>query len=128
LLVLFQVTENFDQLPVSYFGSISGNPALDLLMISITETGDVFYMLGFSLILLIIKKTRRLGATLMILLVLATLMTGYIKCGVDRDRPELDFTQTVFPVEIPLHYSVRGDTMHHTHQDMQQGQQYLVLF
>ena len=35
----------------------------------------------------------------MILLVLATLLTGYIKCGVDRDRPSLEFLGTPFPIE-----------------------------
>jgi undecaprenyl-diphosphatase len=34
----------------------------------------------------------------MILLVLSTLLTGYIKCGVDRDRPSLDFQGTPFPI------------------------------
>jgi undecaprenyl-diphosphatase len=68
-------------------------------MESITEIGDVLYMLIFSIVLLIIKKTRKIGLTLMILLVLATLLTGYIKCGVDRDRPSLDFQGTPFPIE-----------------------------
>ncbi len=36
----------------------------------------------------------------MILLVLATLLTGYIKCGVDRDRPSLDYEGTQFFIEF----------------------------
>ena len=99
LLVLFQVTNDFDNSTVEAFQSIGGNPVLDLLMQSITEAGDVYYMLGFGIILLIIKKTRRVGITLMILLVLATILTGYIKCGVDRDRPDLEFLGTPFPIE-----------------------------
>ncbi len=69
-------------------------------MQSISEIGDVYYMLIFAIVLLIIKKTRRIGLALMILLVLATLLTGYIKCGVDRDRPSLDFEGTPFPIEL----------------------------
>lgn len=98
-LVYWEVTKQFDESVIIYFQSIAGNPVLDLLMESITEIGDVLYMLIFSIILLIIKKTRKIGLTLMILLVLATLLTGYIKCGVDRDRPSLDFQGTPFPIE-----------------------------
>lgn len=99
-LVYFEVTKQFDEAVIVYFHSISGNAVLDLLMQSITEAGDVYYMLLFAIALLIIKKTRRIGLSLMILLVLATLLTGYIKCGVDRDRPNLDFEGTPFPIEI----------------------------
>lgn len=100
LLVYFGITAEFDNSIVLYFQSIAGNPILDLPMQSITEAGDVYYMLGFSIVLLIIKRTRRLGLALMILLVMTTLLTGYIKCGVDRDRPTLDFTGTPFPIEL----------------------------
>ena len=99
-LVYFEVTKQFDESVIVYFQSISGNAVLDLLMQSITEAGDVYYMLLFAIALLIIKKTRRIGLSLMILLVLATLLTGYIKCGVDRDRPNLDFEGTPFPIAI----------------------------
>lgn len=98
-LVYWEVTKQFDESVINYFQSIAGNPGLDLLMESITEIGDVLYMLIFSIVLLIIKKTRKIGLTLMILLVLATLLTGYIKCGVDRDRPSLAFQGTPFPIE-----------------------------
>lgn len=99
-LVYFEVTKQFDESVIVYFQSISGNAVLDLLMQSITEAGDVYYMLLFAIALLIIKKTRRIGLSLMILLVLATLLTGYIKCGVDRDRPNLDFEGTPFPIDL----------------------------
>lgn len=98
-LVYWEVTKQFDESIIIYFQSIAGNSGLDLLMESITEIGDVLYMLIFSIVLLIIKKTRKIGLTLMILLVLATLLTGYIKCGVDRDRPSLDFQGTPFPIQ-----------------------------
>lgn len=99
-LVYWQVTQIFDESVSQYFQSIAGNPAIDLVMQSISEIGDVYYMLIFAIALLIIKKTRRIGLALMILLVLATLLTGYIKCGVDRDRPSLDYEGTPFPIEL----------------------------
>jgi len=100
MLVLFDVTESFDQFVISFIVANSGNPALDTLMQLITESGDSFYMLGFGILMLLIKKTRRVGITLMILIVLSTLLTGYIKCGVDRDRPSFDYEGVQFPVDV----------------------------
>lgn len=100
LLVVFEVTESFDQSIVFFVNENSGNSALDTIMQLITESGDSFYMLGFGILMLIIKKTRRVGITLMILIVLATILTGYIKCGVDRDRPEMDYVGIPFPVDV----------------------------
>lgn len=99
-LVYFGITEEFDKSVISFVSENTGNPALDMIMQLITESGDTFYMLGFGILALIIKKTRRIGITLMILIVLTTLLTGYIKCGVDRDRPSLEYSGVSFPVEI----------------------------
>ena len=99
-LVYFEITEDFDQGVIFFVSENVGNPILDIIMQSITESGDTFYMLGFGVITLIIKKTRRIGITLMILIVLSTLLTGYIKCGVDRDRPDFLYEGVFFPVEI----------------------------
>lgn len=99
-LVYFEVTEDFDQAVISSMIENTGNPGLDTIMQIITESGDSFYMFIFGAITLIIRRTRRLGITLMILIVISTLLTGYIKCGVDRDRPDLDYEGTPFPFEI----------------------------
>lgn len=99
-LVYFEISEGFDQSIISFVAENAGNPVLDIIMQSITESGDTFYMLGFGVIILLIKKTRRIGITLMILMLLSTLLTGYIKCGVDRDRPSFDYEGVPFPVEI----------------------------
>jgi undecaprenyl-diphosphatase len=99
-LVYFKITEDFDQGVIFFVSENVGNPTLDIVMQSITESGDTFYMLGFGVIALLIKKTRRIGITLMILIVLSTLLTGYIKCGVDRDRPDFNYEGVFFPVEI----------------------------
>ncbi len=100
MLVYFQITESFDQFIISFVANNVGNPSLDIIMQIITESGDSTYMLGFGILMLLIKKTRRVGITLMILIVLSTLLTGYIKCGMDRDRPDFDYEGTPFPVPI----------------------------
>lgn len=99
LLVYSKTTQQFDESTVLFFQSLAGNPAFDIFMQSVTEAGDVFYMLAFGGILVIIKKTRKIGVVLMILIVLATLLTGYIKCGIDRDGPDLPFLGTPFLIE-----------------------------
>jgi len=98
--VFYGVTDSFDQSVISFFAQNVGNPTLDLIMQYITESGEVLWMLAFTIFMLIIPKTRRIGITLMILIVLSTLLTGYIKCGVDRDRPDFEYDGAPFPVEI----------------------------
>ena len=99
-LVFFEITKGLDEGIIVLVSQIVGNPILDLIMQSITESGDIFYLLGSGIVILLIKKTRRIGITLMILLVLSTLLTGYIKCGVDRDRPDFIYEGVDFPVDI----------------------------
>ncbi len=101
LLVYAGATEPLDEAVQSalHQGS-AGNPALDGVMQYVTETGDVFNMMIFGIIILLIPRTRRIGITLMILIVISTLLAGYIKCGVDRYGPEYEFEGVSFPVNI----------------------------
>ena len=99
-LVYFDVTAPLDYSVVLLASESVGNPGVDLFMQIITESGDTFYMLGFGILMLIIKKTRRIGITLMILIVISTLVTGYVKCGVDRDRPPFEYEGASFPVTL----------------------------
>ena len=98
--VYFGVTDSFDQSVVLFFSQHVGNPTLDTIMQYVTESGEVLWMLAFGILMMVIPKTRRIGITLMILIVISTLLTGYIKCGIDRDRPDFDYEGTPFPVEI----------------------------
>ena len=99
-LVYFGVTDSFDQSVVLFFSENVGNPTLDTIMQYVTESGEVLWMLAFGILMMVIPKTRRIGITLMILIVISTLLTGYIKCGIDRDRPDFEYVGAPFPVEI----------------------------
>ena len=99
-LVYSGTTGNFDQSFILFFSENVGNPSLDLRMKSITESGEALWMLGFAIMILIIPRTRRVGVTLMILIVISTLLTGYVKCGVDRDRPDFEYESVPFPVPV----------------------------
>ena len=78
----------------------AGNPTIDYTIWLLTESGNVFVMLPFSIILLIIRKTRKIGMILLILLVISTILTGYLKCGVDRERPFLDWIGSELPFNV----------------------------
>jgi len=100
VIVYSGITESFDQNILLFFSQNVGNPTLDIIMQYVTESGDAFNMLMFGILMLIIPKTRRIGITLMILIVISTLFTGYVKCGIDRDRPDFEYEGVAFPVEI----------------------------
>ena len=100
IIALSENTFEFEKELMEYVQSSSGDTTVDLGMWLITESGNVFVMLPFSAMLLIIRRTRRIGMTLLILIVISTILTGYIKCGVDRDRPFLTWEGTNIPIEI----------------------------
>ena len=99
-IAISQVTFESEKQFMESVQSASGNYVIDLGVWLITESGNVFVLLPFSIILLIIRRTRRIGMTLLILLVISTILTGYIKCGVDRDRPFLTWEGTELPIKI----------------------------
>lgn len=99
-MVYSGITETFDHNTMLFFSENVGDPSLDLIMQSITESGEALWMLGFAILILIIPRTRRVGVTLMILIVISTLLTGYVKCGVDRDRPDFEYESVSFPVPV----------------------------
>jgi len=100
LLVYAGTTAGLDTAVSGHFESSVGNSPFDVLMQYVTETGDVFNMLVFAIVIILLRRTRRIGITLMILLVVATLLTGYVKCGVDRDRPDTDYDGPDFPIPV----------------------------
>ena len=98
IIALSEVTFESEKNFMNLVQDSSGNNLVDLAIWLVTESGNVFVMLPFSVILLIIRRTRRIGMTLLILLVISTILTGYIKCGIDRDRPFLTWEGTEFPM------------------------------
>lgn len=100
LLVMSGATAGADEAVSDYFRGLAGSAAADLFMQSVTEAGDIFYMFGFAVAMIVLRPTRRIGITLMILLVLATLVTGYVKCGVERERPPHEFEGNPFVMDL----------------------------
>lgn len=101
VLVHQKVTSDFDRSILLYFQSIAGNPPLDLFMWGLTEAGNVISILLLSIVLAIIRKTRRIGITLLLCIVIGTLASGYFKGYViDSPRPDLEFIGSKLPYGI----------------------------
>ena len=101
ILVQSKATQEFDHSVILYFQSIAGNPVLDTTMWAITEIGSVIWLTIFSIVLLIIRKTRRIGLVMLLCLVAGTIGSGYFKGYViDHPRPALEFLGTQFPYKI----------------------------
>lgn len=109
VLVNEKITTDFDRSTVLYFQSIAGNQTLDLIMWAITEVGDVRWLVLFSIVLLIIRRTRRIGMIMLLSLVAGTIGAGYLKGYViDNPRPELEFLGSELPYEIAQDTFVLG--------------------
>lgn len=109
VLVNEKITTDFDRNTVMYFQSIAGNQTLDLTMWVITEIGDVRWLILLSIILLIIRRTRRIGMIMLLSLVAGTIGAGYLKGYViDNPRPELEFLGSELPYEIAQDTFVLG--------------------
>ncbi|MFY3739875.1 MAG: undecaprenyl-diphosphatase [Candidatus Nitrosomirales archaeon] len=96
-LVASGVTSSFDSSVTDSIVRASGNPAMDTAMIVVSESASLFPspMFIFALILIIRKKTRRVGAILLLVLAISTAAYVTIKRIVDRDRPPYDFKPNI---------------------------------
>lgn len=68
-----------------------GNRPIDLTMSVFTELGWVLYPVFVSIILFIIKRTRRLGLVLLLSLLVGTMIAAYMRCYTGYEKPALDY-------------------------------------
>lgn len=95
ILVASGVTDGLD---TSIFNAITGSRSysMDLIMVGITTTADIFPvyfspLLIIALILLVRKRSRRVGAILMLVILVTALASLQAKNIVHRDRPDYEF-------------------------------------
>ena len=99
-LVASGVTADFDAFSIDAIVRASGNPVMDTAMIVITTSADLFPIyfspiIIFSFILIIRRKTRRIGAILLLIIAVSALATTQVKGIVDRDRPSYEFKPNI---------------------------------
>ena len=108
-LVYAEVTEQFDESSILYFQSISGNTSLDLLMWILTEIGGIIPIMIFCFVMFIWRKTRRMGLILLLAILIATVLAGYLKdYVVDRPRPDLEYLGSELPIDVESDTTVLG--------------------
>lgn len=101
VMVNEKTTSDFDKSAINYFQGVAGNETVDISMWVITEIGDVWWLVLFSIVFFIIRRTRRMGLVLIFALVASTIAAGYIKgYVVDNPRPRLEFVGSDLPFEI----------------------------
>lgn len=99
-LVVSGITTDFDMASTDVIVRASGNPAIDFTMIVVTTSADLFPiyfspMIIFSFILIVRRKTRRIGAILLLTIAISTFAYTQIKGIVDRERPPYEFEPNV---------------------------------
>jgi len=108
-LVYAEVTEQFDESSILYFQSVSGNTSLDLLMWVLTEIGGIIPIMIFCFVMFVWRKTRRMGLILLLAILIATVLAGYLKdYVVDRPRPDLEYLGSELPMDVEPDTTVLG--------------------
>jgi len=108
-LVYAEVTEQFDESSILHFQSVSGNTSLDLLMWVLTEIGGIIPIMIFCFVMFVWRKTRRMGLILLLAILIATVLAGYLKdYVVDRPRPDLEYIGSELPIDVESDTTVLG--------------------
>jgi undecaprenyl-diphosphatase len=94
------ITADFDASSIDAVVRAGGNPIMDTAMIVITTSADLFPIyfspiIIFSFILIIGRKTRRIGAILLLIIAVSALVTTQVKGIIDRDRPSYEFKPNI---------------------------------
>jgi len=108
-LVYAEVTEQFDESSILHFQSAAGNAPLDLLMWVLTEIGGIIPIMIFCFVMFVWRKTRRMGLILLLAILIATVLAGYLKdYVVDRPRPDLEYLGSELPMDVESDTTVLG--------------------
>lgn len=110
MLVATQLTVEQDQAISRY---VSGNPPasdlISMLIIAVTSLGDVVTLVIISIVLSIIRRTRRQGLILLITILLTVILLTYIKPVVARDNP--DYPSPFILSNNSKGFVIEGDTL-----------------
>ena len=108
-LVYAEVTEQFDESSILHFQSVSGNTSLDHWMWVLTEIGGIIPIMIFCFVMFVWRKTRRMGLILLLAILIATVLAGYLKdYVVDRPRPDLEYLGSELPMDVESDTTVLG--------------------
>jgi undecaprenyl-diphosphatase len=110
VVVASGVTFGADDAAIRYFKSTHGNAGLDAAMIVITAMGDVTTLFIFGIVLMIIRRTRKVGMIFLIALVVVVVLVMYMKPVVGREIPL--YTYGFEPaLKLPENFTIEKDSI-----------------
>jgi len=83
----------------SHVSKLVGNKTIDLTMGVFTELGWVLYPIFVSIVLFIIKRTRRLGLVLLLSLLVGSMVVAYMRCYTGYEKPTLEYLGAQLPIK-----------------------------
>ena len=109
-LVATEATSGVDS-AISLYASnfLPGSDMVSILIIGITSLGDVVTLVIISIVLSIIRRTRKPGLILLITILLTVILLTYIKPIVARDNP--DYPSPIMLSNVSRGFVIEGDTL-----------------
>jgi undecaprenyl-diphosphatase len=114
-LVTVNATNNIDNVITGFFYHLGGDPSLDIFMIIVSSSGDLFTMVIVGMILTIIRRTRKIGLIFLISIVVLSISIMYLKPLINRPSP---LEQYVPQYNIPGNYMIENDSMSPLSRDL----------
>src|SRR5262245_51137934 len=93
-LVVVGETSDFDALVLSNIGLNHANNTLNGTMLILSYFGDTSTLLFLSIVLTIVRRTRRLGVIFLTCIVIILILSMYIKILVGRETPQVILTSS----------------------------------
>jgi len=93
-LVVVGETSDFDDLVLSNVGLNHANSTLNGTMLILSYFGDTSTLLLLSIVLTIVKRTRRIGVIFLTCIVIILILAMYIKILVGRETPQIILTSS----------------------------------
>jgi undecaprenyl-diphosphatase len=107
-IVASGITFEADDMASHYFKSVhSSNPSIDMAMVVITSLGDVTTLFILGIILMIIRRTRKVGMIFLITLVVIVVLVMYMKPLIGREIPPYGFEPAS---QLPENFSLESDS------------------
>jgi len=110
VLVATEATSGVDSAISLYASNIPlGSDMVSILIIGVTSLGDVVTLVVISVVLSIVRRTRRQGLILLITILLTVILLTYIKPIVARDNP--DYPSPIMLSNVSRGFVIEGDTL-----------------
>ena len=93
-LLVVGETSDFDDLVLSNIGLNHANNTLNGTMLILSYFGDTSTLLFLSIVLTIVRRTRRIGVIFLTCIVIILILSMYIKILVGRETPQIILTSS----------------------------------